>query len=138
MARKDMQWLKAHIARGIGNKEGGLPGMLHRTWIDITQISSSKEDIAILSARETGKKAAIENRISYWMMIPCMQITFSCCKASALGFWRPSRRWKLRVFASGALTRNDHNGRRSLLRWHRPHLLVPFRQLVSSCDAHPG
>ena len=55
--------LKSHIAAHGGdsdNEEGGLLGVLHRTWIDIKQALSSKEDAAILSAVETGEKAAIE------------------------------------------------------------------------------
>jgi len=55
--------LKQHIAQHGGdsdNEEGGILGALHRTWIDIKQALSSKEDEAILSAIETGEKAAIE------------------------------------------------------------------------------
>lgn len=55
--------LKQHIAQHGGdadNEQGGILGALHRTWIDIRQALSSKEDVAILSAIETGEKAAIE------------------------------------------------------------------------------
>jgi len=55
--------LKGHIALHGGNSEnesGGILGILHRTWIDIKQALSSKEDEAILGAIETGEKAAIE------------------------------------------------------------------------------
>ncbi|MDQ8003535.1 MAG: PA2169 family four-helix-bundle protein [Pedobacter sp.] len=55
--------LKSHIELHGGesnNKEGGILGALHRTWIDIKQALSSKEDEAILAAIETGEKAAIE------------------------------------------------------------------------------
>lgn len=55
--------LKDHIAKHGGesdNEEGGILGVLHRSWIDIKQALSSKEDVAILSAIETGEKAAIE------------------------------------------------------------------------------
>ncbi|ETZ24190.1 PA2169 family four-helix-bundle protein [Pedobacter sp. V48] len=55
--------LKQHIAVHGGdseNDQGGILGILHRTWIDIKQALSSKEDAAILSAIETGEKAAIE------------------------------------------------------------------------------
>lgn len=55
--------LKEHIAQHGGdsdNQEGGILGALHRTWIDIKQALSSREDAAILSAIETGEKAAIE------------------------------------------------------------------------------
>lgn len=55
--------LKAHIAQHGGaseNESGGVLGALHRTWIDIKQAFSSKEDRAILAAIETGEKAAIE------------------------------------------------------------------------------
>lgn len=55
--------LKNHIAQHGGdsdNEEGGILGALHRTWIDIKQALSSKEDAAILGAIETGEKAALE------------------------------------------------------------------------------
>lgn len=55
--------LKEHIVQHGGdseNEDGGILGSLHRTWIDIKQALSSKEDTAILSAIETGEKAAIE------------------------------------------------------------------------------
>jgi len=55
--------LKNHIKQHGGdsdNEEGGILGALHRTWIDIKQALSSKEDAAILGAIETGEKAAIE------------------------------------------------------------------------------
>lgn len=55
--------LKEHIVQHGGdseNEDGGILGSLHRTWIDIKQALSSKEDAAILSAIETGEKAAIE------------------------------------------------------------------------------
>lgn len=57
------QDLKDHIAKHGGNAQaltGGVLGVLHRTWIDIKQALSSKEDLAILSAVETGELAAIE------------------------------------------------------------------------------
>ncbi|MFD2287051.1 PA2169 family four-helix-bundle protein [Pedobacter petrophilus] len=55
--------LKAHLASHGGesdNSEGGILGAIHRTWIDIKEALSSKEDVAILGAIETGEKAAIE------------------------------------------------------------------------------
>lgn len=55
--------LKAHIAQHGGeseNESGGVLGALHRTWIDIKQALTNKEDAAILGAIETGEKAAIE------------------------------------------------------------------------------
>ncbi|WP_449437150.1 ferritin-like domain-containing protein [Pedobacter steynii] len=55
--------LKKHISDHGGesdNEEGGILGALHRTWIDIKEALSSKEDAAILGAIETGEKAAIE------------------------------------------------------------------------------
>ncbi|MBB5644911.1 ferritin-like domain-containing protein [Pedobacter cryoconitis] len=55
--------LKEHIVQHGGdseNEDGGILGSLHRTWIDIKQALSSKEDAAILGAIETGEKAAIE------------------------------------------------------------------------------
>lgn len=54
--------LKAHLEAHGGqsdHKDGGVLGALHRTWIDIKQAFSSKEDSAILGAIETGEKAAI-------------------------------------------------------------------------------
>lgn len=55
--------LKNHIELHGGeseNEEGGILGALHRTWIDIKQSFSNKEDEAILAAIETGEQAAIE------------------------------------------------------------------------------
>jgi uncharacterized protein (TIGR02284 family) len=55
--------LRAHLHAHGGdsdNENGGVLGALHRTWIDIKQALSSKEDVSILSAIETGEKAAIE------------------------------------------------------------------------------
>ncbi|RYG15814.1 MAG: PA2169 family four-helix-bundle protein [Chitinophagaceae bacterium] len=55
--------LKNHITLHGGdsdNEEGGILGALHRTWIDIKQALTSKEDEAILGAIETGENAAIE------------------------------------------------------------------------------
>ncbi|MCX2430159.1 MULTISPECIES: ferritin-like domain-containing protein [unclassified Pedobacter] len=55
--------LKAHLAAHGGssdNDEGGILGAIHRTWIDIKEALSSKEDVAVLGAVETGEKAAIE------------------------------------------------------------------------------
>jgi len=55
--------LKDHLAQHGGeseNERGGLLGALHRTWIDLKQALSSKEDVSILGSIETGEKAAIE------------------------------------------------------------------------------
>lgn len=60
--------LKAHIATHgyeADNESGGVLGVLHRTWIDIKQALSSKEDLAILEAVVTGEKAAIEKYDTY-------------------------------------------------------------------------
>jgi len=60
--------LKAHIATHGGdaeNESGGILGALHRTWIDIKQTLSSREDAAILEAILTGEKAAIEKYDKY-------------------------------------------------------------------------
>ncbi|TDO24775.1 ferritin-like domain-containing protein [Pedobacter duraquae] len=60
--------LKAHIATHGGdaeNESGGILGALHRTWIDIKQALSSKEDKAILEAIVTGETAAIEKYDKY-------------------------------------------------------------------------
>jgi uncharacterized protein (TIGR02284 family) len=57
------QELKSHIATHGGdstNEDGGVLGALHRTWIDIKQSLSSKEDAAIIEAVTTGEKAALE------------------------------------------------------------------------------
>lgn len=55
--------LKDHLIKHGGdseNESGGVLGVLHRTWIDIKQALSSGEDVAILTAIETGEKVAIE------------------------------------------------------------------------------
>lgn len=60
--------LRAHIAthgENAENESGGVLGALHRTWIDIKQALSSKEDAAILDAVVTGEKAAIEKYDKY-------------------------------------------------------------------------
>jgi len=60
--------LRAHIAEHgeeAGNESGGILGALHRTWIDIKEALSSKEDAAILEAIITGEKAAIEKYDKY-------------------------------------------------------------------------
>jgi len=60
--------LKTHIATHGGsanNEEGGILGALHRTWIDIKQSLSSKEDVAILEAVITGEKTALEKYDKY-------------------------------------------------------------------------
>ena len=57
------QELKDHISVHGGdsqNDTGGVMGALHRTWIDFKQVFTSKDDVAILSAIETGEQAAIE------------------------------------------------------------------------------
>ena len=54
--------LRAHIkvhGADAENESGGVLGALHRTWIDIKQALSSKEDVAILSAIITGENAAL-------------------------------------------------------------------------------
>lgn len=54
--------LRAHIAEhgaAAENESGGVLGALHRTWIDIKQALSSKEDAAILDAILTGETAAL-------------------------------------------------------------------------------
>jgi uncharacterized protein (TIGR02284 family) len=55
--------LKAHLVKHGAiseNEEGGILGLLHRTWIDIKQAFSSTEDEAILGAIETGERVALE------------------------------------------------------------------------------
>lgn len=55
--------LKNHITLHGGaseNEEGGILGVLHRTWIDIKAALSSNEDEAILTAIEKGEQAAID------------------------------------------------------------------------------
>lgn len=60
--------LRAHIAvhgADAGNESGGVLGALHRTWLDIKQALSSKEDKAILEAVVTGEKAALDKYDEY-------------------------------------------------------------------------
>ncbi|HKG07842.1 MAG TPA: PA2169 family four-helix-bundle protein [Pedobacter sp.] len=55
--------LKDHIAEHGGdsdNESGGLLGVLHRVWIEIKQALSTKEDLAILGAIETGEQEALD------------------------------------------------------------------------------
>jgi len=55
--------LKAHIEKHGGkadNERGDLAGALHRTWIDIKQALSSKEDKAILNAVLGGERVALD------------------------------------------------------------------------------
>jgi uncharacterized protein (TIGR02284 family) len=55
--------LKEHLAvhgADAENESGGILGGLHRTWFNIKQALSSKEDKGILTAITTGEKAAIE------------------------------------------------------------------------------
>ena len=55
--------LRTHIATHgttADNERGGILGALHRTWIDIKQALSSKEDLAILNAITTGEMAALD------------------------------------------------------------------------------
>lgn len=57
------QELKDHISVHGGdshNDDGGVMGSLHRSWMDFKQIFTSKDDVAILGAIDTGEKAAIE------------------------------------------------------------------------------
>lgn len=54
--------LKEHIATHGGtaeNDNGGILGGLHRTWINLKEVLSSKEDKAILSAIPDGENKAI-------------------------------------------------------------------------------
>lgn len=60
--------LRAHIAEHgeeAENESGGILGALHRTWIDIKEALSSKEDAAILEAIVTGEKAALNTYDRY-------------------------------------------------------------------------
>jgi uncharacterized protein (TIGR02284 family) len=60
--------LKAHIATHGGdadNESGGIAGAFHRTWLNVKQALSSKEDAAILDSVVTGEKAAIEKFDKY-------------------------------------------------------------------------
>ncbi len=55
--------LKNHIQLHGGyseNEDGGILGVLHRTWIDIKQALSNNEDEAILNSIETAEKVALE------------------------------------------------------------------------------
>jgi len=56
--------LKAHLYKhGVtsSNENGGVLGFLHRTWIDFKKVLSSNDEVAILSAIETGEKVALEH-----------------------------------------------------------------------------
>lgn len=56
--------LKDHIAmRGgeSGNEEGGILGVLHRTWIDIKQALSSKEAYTCLSSSTNNGAWCVSN-----------------------------------------------------------------------------
>jgi len=60
--------LKEHIATHGGeadNEAGGLLGGIHRGWITIKQLLTSKEDKAVLEAIVTGEKAAIAKYDEY-------------------------------------------------------------------------
>ncbi|OKS89684.1 DUF2383 domain-containing protein [Mucilaginibacter polytrichastri] len=60
--------MKEHIATHGGvadNEDGGILGGLHRSWINIKQTLSSKEDKAILSAITDGERAAIAKYSEY-------------------------------------------------------------------------
>jgi uncharacterized protein (TIGR02284 family) len=60
--------LKEHIARHGGeadNENGGVLGGLHRTWITVKQLLTSKEDKAVLEAIVTGEQAAIAKYDEY-------------------------------------------------------------------------
>ena len=60
--------LKEHIAVHGGeadNEDGGILGGLHRGWITIKQLLTSKEDKAVLEAIVTGEKAAIAKYDEY-------------------------------------------------------------------------
>jgi len=55
--------LKAHLTQHgatSDNDEGGILGAIHRTWIDIKEALSDKNETALLSAVITGEKAALE------------------------------------------------------------------------------
>lgn len=55
--------LKSHITEHGGkseNEDGGVLGALHRTWMDIKQALTGKEEKAILEAIVTGENAALE------------------------------------------------------------------------------
>lgn len=55
--------LKDHITShgsDSDNESGGLLGLIHRTWMEIKQALSTKEDLAILGAIETGENEALD------------------------------------------------------------------------------
>jgi uncharacterized protein (TIGR02284 family) len=55
--------LKDHVALHGGdsdNESGGLLGAIHRTWMEVKQALSFREDVAILSAIETGEREALD------------------------------------------------------------------------------
>lgn len=54
--------LKAHLAKhgaASDNDEGGILGVIHRTWIDIKEALTDKSETALLGAVVTGEKAAL-------------------------------------------------------------------------------
>jgi uncharacterized protein (TIGR02284 family) len=60
--------LRTHIAThggDAGNDSGGVLGAIHRTWIDVKQALSSKEDKAILDAVVTGETVALQTYNRY-------------------------------------------------------------------------
>lgn len=55
--------LKEHIMQHGGdsdNNGGGVLGVLHRTWIEVKQALSTREDLSILGAIETGEQEALD------------------------------------------------------------------------------
>ena len=60
--------LKEHIATHggeAGNESGGILGGLHRGWLTVKGLLTSKEDKAVLEAITTGEKAAITKYDEY-------------------------------------------------------------------------
>lgn len=55
--------LENHIAKHGGesdNDDGGILGVLHRTWIDIKEVLAGNSEAALLEAVITGEKAALD------------------------------------------------------------------------------
>jgi uncharacterized protein (TIGR02284 family) len=52
------------IIDGLGgnseNQEGGILGVMHRTWMDVKKVFSTNDDEAILNAIATGEKVAVD------------------------------------------------------------------------------
>jgi uncharacterized protein (TIGR02284 family) len=62
--RQEMAIELKSVIVGLGgentNDKSGILGTMHRVWIDVKELFTSKDDEAILNAIETGEKVAVE------------------------------------------------------------------------------